>query len=127
MANPPRNILFGSGSDALFENLGATPHNGYLDVFYCWGLFGLFMFTWLVYTAVKWSRWVLKHDTFNLGLSLAWGLLWGLVTLGFASIAIDPWYQMLLRLLFFGMLVIVHWRFYMNCRMRRKEIVRNRV
>ena len=82
VANPPRNILFGSGSEALFEDLGATPHNGYLDAFYCWGLFGIFMFSWLTYTAVKWSRSCPhKHDTFRLGLGLAWGLLWGLVTL----------------------------------------------
>lgn len=127
VANPPRNILFGSGSDALFENLGATPHNGYLDIFYCWGLFGLFMFTWLVYTAVKWSRWVLKHDTFPLGLGVAWGLLWGLVTLGFASMATDPWYMMLLRLLLFGMLIIVHRRFYLTHYAKRRDTLRSRV
>jgi len=124
--NPPRNILVGGGSEALFENIGATPHNGYLDMFYCWGLFGVFMFSWLIYNCVKWSRRVLKQDTFPLGRGIGWGLLWGLIALAFASMTTDPWYMMLLRMLLFGTLVMVNSRYQMTRARTLRETSRNR-
>jgi len=124
--NPPRNILVGGGSEALMENMGITPHNGYLDMFYCWGLFGISMFSCLIYYSMKCSRWVIKHDTFPLGRGIGWGLLWSLVAVAFASITTDPWYMILFRLLLFGMLIMVNSRYQLTRAGTGRETLRKR-
>ena len=108
MQHPPKYLFFGPGSGAFYYEVGVSPHNGYLDMFYCWGLFGVIMFSLLGYYCLKWSKWVMKNGKSSSAAGAAWGLYWGVIALAIASITTDPWYMELLRVLLFGLLVIVH-------------------
>jgi len=85
-------MLFGEGGPAMTRRLHVGPHNGFLDVFFLWGLGGTAMFVALYGYMIAWSRTVMKLDHERVGQIVAWGAFWGVIAIAGAAMTLDPWY-----------------------------------
>ena len=103
--------LFAEGGPALSRRLDVSPHNGYLDVIFTWGLGGIIIFCVLYSRLLKWSRRVARDDPYPLSRALAWGLLWGTVSIAIYAISADPWYITNYRFAIYFLLTIVYLRY----------------
>jgi hypothetical protein len=103
----PAVILCGEGWMTNFLRLQASPHNAYLDALFLWGIGGVAVFSILVYSVFKWSRYVAKYDPDALSRALGWGGLWAGVAILFLSLVTDTWIKDVTRFMTsFGLVLL---------------------
>jgi hypothetical protein len=100
-------IFCGEGLQAFQLRLNATPHNGYLDAVFVWGLGGIIMFSLLVWKGVSWSSFVHRTAPDSCVRAIAWGYKWSFVSIGTLALVSDPWYSTYFRMMTYFLLVVV--------------------
>ena len=112
MQPSPWIIFCGEGVKGFQLRLNATPHNGYLDALFVWGLGGLIMFFLLVWKGLTWSSFVQRFTADSSVRAAAWGYRWSFVAVGTLALVSDPWYSTYFRVMTYFLLVVVcsHYR-----------------
>jgi hypothetical protein len=109
ISNPSPWILFcGEGYHAFWLRMGRmTPHNGYLDILFLWGLGGVVMFATLIRKAATWSSLTYRADPDSCCRGVALGLWWTLIATAGLALTSDPWYSTFYRYMVYFLMVVV--------------------